>query len=60
MVKVYSAYTRVPALVVQFPPVANKHKTISAIKGALEGVMRAKNIYEGFLYKEGSLGQGIA
>ena len=60
MVKVYTAYTRVPELVFQFPPVVDKHKTVNAIKSALKGVMRAKKVREDLLYKEGTDGQGIS
>ena len=60
MVKVYTAYTRVPALIVQFPPVADEHKTISAIKNALERVMKARKIRKESLYEEGAGGQGIS
>ena len=60
MVKVYTAYTRVPALIVQFPPVADEHETVFAIIDALEGVMKTKEIQIDLLYAEGAGGRGIS
>ena len=54
------AYTRVPALIVQFPPVADEHKTVFAIIDALERVMKARKIRKESLYEEGAGGQGIS